>query len=533
MGDGNNSKEFPMGEAVRGAYNRGEEDEALEPLVLEVNGARPGAIGDGEYVIFYDIRGEREIELTKSFTEKGFHEFKRIDNRTAKFVTMVEYDRNLKADVAFPPEEKIGDTLCEVICGKGLKVGKIVESEKAVHLSFFLNGKRNEPFPGEERIFIQSRKDITNYDACPEMSIDEVASEAEKRLGEKKFDLLIINFANIDVVGHIENEDAVKKAVEAVDHNIERVIRAARSAGYHCIITADHGTVEKWFYPEGTVDTGHTDSPVPFILVPPSDESLNDIKLREGCELTDIAPTILDIMGIETPPSMTGKSIIAGKSLNAGKNKNRVLLLIVDGWGHKDEKHGNLIAASNTPNMDNLISNYPFTTLKAAGEAVGMPDGTVGNSEVGHLHIGAGRRLYSDRLRIDKSIEDRAFFKNPAFLKAMKESKENKKPLHLLGIVSFYSSHGSIKHLFALMEMAKENGLNEVYIHSFLGRRGERPESGSIYIKQVEEKAKMLGVGKVVDVIGRFWSLDREENWDRIEKTYRALAYREGGIVKG
>jgi len=161
-----------------------------------------------------------------------------------------------------------------------------------------------------------------------------------------------------------------------------------------------------------------------------------------------------------------------------------------------------------------------------------MPAGTVGNSEVGHLHIGAGRRIYSDRLRIDKAMEDNSFFENAAFTKAMEESIKNNTPLHLLGIVSFYSSHGSITDLFGLMEMAKQKGVKEVYIHSFLGRRGERPESGRRYIRQVEEKAKELGVGKLVDVMGRFWSLDREENWDRIEKTYRTLAYREGIAVK-
>jgi 2,3-bisphosphoglycerate-independent phosphoglycerate mutase len=152
-----------------------------------------------------------------------------------------------------------------------------------------------------------------------------------------------------------------------------------------------------------------------------------------------------------------------------------------------------------------------------------MPEGSVGNSESGHLHLGAGRRIPSDRVRIDEAIVDGSFSKNPSFLWAMEESRRRNQPLHLLGIVSFYSSHGSIEHLFALMDTAKRQGVKEVFIHSLLGRRGERPESGVVYIDKVEKKAAELGLGEVVTVMGRYWAMDREENWDRVEKAYKAL----------
>jgi len=163
---------------------------------------------------------------------------------------------------------------------------------------------------------------------------------------------------------------------------------------------------------------------------------------------------------------------------------------------------------------------------------VGMPKGTVGNSEAGHLHLGAGRRIPSDRLRIDEALEDGSFYENEAFLWAMRGAKRAGTRLHLLGIVSFYSSHGSLDHLLALMELARRERVEEVYIHSMLGRRGEHPESGARYIEQVEEATARLGVGRLVSVIGRFWSLDREENWDRIEKTYRWLVHGEGRPVR-
>jgi len=157
-----------------------------------------------------------------------------------------------------------------------------------------------------------------------------------------------------------------------------------------------------------------------------------------------------------------------------------------------------------------------------------MPSGTVGNSESGHLHLGCGRKIYADRYRIDKSLKDGLFDTNEAFLWAIDQAVREKKPLHLLGIVSFYSSHGSLDHLFGLMEAAKKRGVEKLYLHALLGRRGERPEAGARYISDVDKKCKELGLGEVATVIGRFWALDREENWDRIEKTYRALVNGEG-----
>ena len=154
---------------------------------------------------------------------------------------------------------------------------------------------------------------------------------------------------------------------------------------------------------------------------------------------------------------------------------------------------------------------------------MGLPDGTVGNSEAGHLHLGAGRAVPADRVRIGEAIEDGSFYENPAFRFAMEGAKRDGTRLHLVGIVSFYSSHGSVEHLNALLEMARRLQVPEVYHHAMLGRRGERPESGAIYIEQVEREAERLGTGTLATVIGRFWSLDREGHWDRIEKTYRML----------
>jgi len=515
-----------LSRAVREAYRRGEDDETLNPLVLVDPSGKPvGRIGKGDAVIFYNIRGEREVELSRSLTEEGFREFPTAGPLGLHFTTMIEYSRDLRADVAFPPEEDLEDTLSEVLSRSGLRQVKITEAEKAFHVTYFLNGKREAPYPGEDRIVVPTRKDVRLFDEAPEMSVREVAEATARAIREGRHDFILANFANVDVVGHIENETAVMRAVEAVDCALGLVIGEARKAGVPVLVTADHGTVERWHYPDGTVDTGHTASPVPFILV----DGDNPPPLRREGELADVAPTILELFGIAVPRRMEGRSLLLS---GPAAPCRRLVVLILDGWGYNPETRGNLIARASTPVMDGLVATLPFAVLAAAGEAVGLPAGTVGNSEAGHLHIGAGRRVWSDRLKIDRAIEDGSFFANRAFRRAMAESRRRGTALHLMGIVSFFSSHGMMHHLLALMEMAKREQVAEMYIHAMLGRRGEVPESGANYVRQIEDKCAGLGLGRVVSVIGRYWSMDREENWDRIEKTYRMLVYGEGYPVK-
>ncbi len=515
-----------MSQAVRDAYRRGEDDETLNPLVLVDSSGKPsGRIGKGDAVIFYNIRGEREVELSRSLTEDDFREFPTAGPLGLHYATMIEYSRDLKVDVAFPPESDLEDTLSETLSRHGIRQVKITEAEKAFHVTYFLNGKRESPYPGEDRIVVPTRKDVKLFDEAPEMSVDEVAEATVREIREDRHDFILANFANVDVVGHIENETAVMRAVEAVDRALGRVIVESRKAGVPVVVTADHGTVERWLYPDGTIDTGHTSSPVPFILVSDGEP----IGLRKEGELTDVAPTILELFGIAVPNRMEGRSLLIGKPAAPCR---RLVVLILDGWGYNPETRGNLIAKAATPVMDGLLGALPFSVLAASGEAVGLPAGTVGNSEAGHLHIGAGRRVFSDRLKIDRAIENGTFFSNEAYRRAMAESLRGGRPLHLMGIVSFFSSHGMMNHLLALMDMAKKEGVTEMYIHAMLGRRGEMPESGANYVKQIEDKCANLGLGRVVSVIGRYWSMDREENWDRIGKTYRMLVFGEGYPVK-
>jgi 2,3-bisphosphoglycerate-independent phosphoglycerate mutase len=531
----NKERDIKMGsrlvKAIRQAYRSGQEDEALEPIVAVDSKGNPiGRFRDGDSVIFYDIRGEREIELTESLTDPGFHHFPIEKDIRLNFVTMIEYSSSLDVRVAFQTDGVITNTLTEVVTNAGMKLLKIAESEKAIHIGFFLNGRREEKFPLEERIIVPSPEDVANYALTPEMSATKVADEICAKLSDPSYQVVVGNLANVDVVGHIEDREAVLKAIEAVDNVLGKILEACCQTRRTLIVTADHGTVEEWLYPDGTVNTGHTKNLAPFILADFSSENPNEWDLQEKGELSDVAPTVLKLLGLKKPLEMTGSNLILNFT-EEDKAERRVLLLILDGWGMREEEQGNLIKEARTPYFDALWSRFPHALLEAAGEAVGMPSHTVGNSEAGHLHLGAGRRIFLDRVKIDKAIEDRSFYRNPAFLWVMEEAKKKDKALHLLGIVSHYSSHGTIKHLFALLQMAKKMDLKRVFAHALIGRRGERPESGAVYVAKVEEMCRELSLGQVVTVIGRFWALDREFNWDRVEKTYRALVNGEGTHV--
>ncbi len=517
--------------AIREAYQQGQEDEALEPIVkVDRSGLPRGRIGDGDSVIFYDIRGEREVELTRSLIDSHFPHFERKRALRLHFVTMITYDPTLDVQVAFPSEARLRNTLVEVICRAGIRLAKVAESEKAVHIGHFLNGKRDDIFQGEETFIVPSPQGVSSYVQTPEMSAPAVAREVVSKIQDRAHSVIIANLANVDVVGHIENRPAVLRAVEETDAALGIIASECRRQTLTLIVTSDHGSVEEWLYPDGTINTGHTKNPAPFVLADFRKGEEKPVLRAEG-ELADVAPTVLDLLGLPRPVEMTGQSLIL--SPRPPSPAPRVVLLILDGWGERAETFGNIIREAATPNFDALWKEFPHTALRASGEAVGMPAHTVGNSEAGHLHLGAGRRVLLDRVRIDRAVEDGSFFRNPAFVWAIREARGAKRPLHLMGIVSHYSSHGTLRHLFALMRLAKEEGLEEVYIHGFIGRRGEKPESGAIYVQKVEEKGRELGAGELVTVMGRHWSLDREHNWDRIEKAYRALVEGVGTRVPG
>ena len=209
-------------------------------------------------------------------------------------------------------------------------------------------------------------------------------------------------------------------------------------------------------------------------------------------------------------------------------SKRPTVLMILDGYGLNENIKGNAVAEGKTPVMDQLMKECPFVKGNASGMAVGLPEGQMGNSEVGHLNMGAGRIVYQDLTKITKAIQDGDFFENSALLAACKNVKENDSSLHLFGLVSDGGVHSHIEHIYGLLELAKRQGIEKVYVHCFLDGRDTPPASGKEYVEQLEAKMKEIGVGKVATVMGRYYAMDRDNRWDRVEKAYRALVYGEG-----
>ena len=207
--------------------------------------------------------------------------------------------------------------------------------------------------------------------------------------------------------------------------------------------------------------------------------------------------------------------------------KKPLILMILDGFGIAPE-NGNAIKAAKKPNIDRLFSSNPITQIGASGMAVGLPDGQMGNSEVGHTNIGAGRVVYQELTRITKSIDDGDFFENEALCKAMDNAKEKGSALHIMGLLSDGGVHSHNKHLYGILEMAKKKGLSKVYVHAFLDGRDVPPSSGKDYVVDCCEKIKEIGVGKIATVMGRYYAMDRDNRWERVEKAYAAMVYGEG-----
>ena len=209
--------------------------------------------------------------------------------------------------------------------------------------------------------------------------------------------------------------------------------------------------------------------------------------------------------------------------------KNKLtMLMILDGFGINENKNGNAVKLAATPNIDKLMIKYPTAQIYTSGLSVGLPEGQMGNSEVGHTNIGAGRIVYQELTRITKSIENGDFFSNSEFISAIDNCKKNNSKLHIMGLLSDGGVHSHIRHLYAVLEMAKRRDFEDVYIHCFLDGRDTPPASAEQYITELENKIKEKGIGKIASISGRYYSMDRDKRWERIQKTYNALIYGKG-----
>jgi len=297
--------------AVEEAYRRGEGDEFIEPTVID--GSAP--LADGDAMIFFNFRADRARQITNALTGADPTQFSgKLERKTipklSAFVCLTEYDVNFGLPVAFSSEIP-GNVLGETIAKAGLQQLRVAETEKYAHVTYFFNGGLEKPFPGEDRVLILSPRDVATYDAKPEMSAAKVTEESVRRIMDGNYAFVLINYANPDMVGHTGVLEAAVKAVESVDSELDRLAEAVLAKGGSLLITADHGNCEMMVDPKsGAPHTAHTTNPVPIFWV--AEDAIGH-RLRDG-GLADLAPTVLDLMGLPQPEEMTGRSLIVRDS---------------------------------------------------------------------------------------------------------------------------------------------------------------------------------------------------------------------------
>ncbi len=505
-----------LARAVEKAYQAGQTDYSMEPLVLVDDKGQPvGKIQDGDSVVFCCRRGEREIELTEAFTEPEFDRFDREYMKNLQFVIMTMYHEKFKnLPIAFAPE-KVHRPLAEVIAEHGLKQFHCAESEKYAHVTFFFNGGENQPFPGEEDVRIPSPKGIP-FDQKPELSLPAV-SERVMQAADEGIPFILTNFANGDVIGHTANREAKLKACHVISETVDRVSRHAMEQGYVVLVTADHGNIEALYTPEGKPHVAHTTNLVPFLILDPQ---ARGVKPADGV-LCDVAPTVLSILGLEQPGEMTGHSLIPADALHSDK----VMLIILDGWGYGTADDGDAIWLADTQAWDRMLTQWPNSRLQASGTYVGLQDGKTGNSEAGHSNLGAGRVVAQDDVRMDHAIQSGAFRENPVFLRAIESARASGHALHLISYLTHKSSHGCIDYPLMLTEMATDV---PVYLHIIFDGRSTPPGSAPQLLDELERALEKIGRGQVVDGVGRGIALDRDGNYEKVRRAYEAMVLGRG-----
>ena len=290
-----------MVQAMQESYDEGVTDEFIKPIH---NTTVDGTIKEGDVVIFFNYRNDRAKEITIALTQQDMPEQGMMTIPGLQYYCMTPYDASFKGVHILFPKENVEQTLGEYLSKKGLKQLHTAETEKYAHVTFFFNGGREAPFDGEERVLVASPK-VQTYDLKPEMSAFEVKDKLVAAIKEDKYDFIVVNFANGDMVGHTGVYEAIEKAVVAVDQCVNEVVEAAKATGYETVIIADHGNADNALNPDGTPNTAHSLNPVPFIYVTENKQA----KVENGV-LADVAPSILHIMGLEQPEEMTGKCLI-------------------------------------------------------------------------------------------------------------------------------------------------------------------------------------------------------------------------------
>ncbi len=508
--------------AIKKNYSRGITDEFMPALKLT---GEEGDIKKNDSLVFFNFRSDRMEEINNVF-QAGFDKFPTKNDLNLRIVDMTEYDKRLGFPVAFPPRQ-VEMPFDELANKLGILIIKVTETTKGKkHLTFFLRGKRQDPFPNEKLYvnFPSPKK------ANPEMMMKDIANKIkevlgrikEKGIGEYKKVVIIGNLCAPDMVGHEGNFELTKQAVEATDRYSKEIIEAVLNAGGAAIDTADHGNAE-----ENT--TSHTIYPVHCVFAGKGLSKKTGLRDIEQPNLSNIYATIFHLLGnLKDVPKSKSPSLLGDNFQGAF---DLVYLNIRDGQGINPNPNDpkDAVRLAEKPFYDSLKKEYPYIEIGAAGEDAGVREGQMGNSEVGHETIGAGVVSVQDILEIDRAIKDGSFYQNKALLSAMDSCLKNNSALHLSGLAQDAAGdyisgvHSSLQHLRALLQFAKNKGVKRVYLHLYLDGRDEPPTNGIKRIQEVKKMVEEIGVGKIVEVIGRFYVMDREDQWERVQIAYDSM----------
>lgn len=495
-----------LAEALRQRYARGDGDYWMKPLVAADGQGKPaGRVAAGDTVICCCRRGEREVQLMEAFVDADFPHFQRPPLPGLQYVPLVEYHQKFAIEPLVGPLRP-DRTLAQALSAAGLRLLSVSESEKQAHVTFFFNGRRNELFAGQEARIIPSRPQ-----PHPDMRSREVGEAAAAGLADHDF--VLVNFPAGDVIGHLADFAAKVAAVRAVDEALGAIARTARQLGATLLVTADHGLMENGLNADGTPGIAHTTSLVPFVA---ADDRLTPADLLRGSgSLADVAPTVLGRLGLPVPAEMTGSSL-----LRSGIRSGRVAVVILDGWGlGVDDPRRNPIAAAAPPTLAALLAGGLHAELAASGAAVGLPDGRAGNSETGHLTIGAGRVIEGDELRLRRAFAE-GFAGHPRLAQVLGAAASRGAALHLIGLLSEASSHGAIAETIALARLARAAGIGRIRLHLILDGRSTPPQGAADLLDKYRGDLREFAV---VTAVGRGYALDRGRDYSRTAVAYKAF----------
>lgn len=511
-----------LASALKSRYEIGDRDYWM-PTLVRCDESYVGLVEDGDSLLFCLRRGDRQAQIVEAITEPGFPHFPVKSLPNLSFVSLVQYQQKFAHLESMFPAIRPSATLGEIISRNGLKQLRIAESEKFSHVTYFFSGRNTQPFDGEDR-HVEKSPRSSEIASHPGTRTHEVARKAAAAMADGRHSFILVNLAAGDIIGHIDNWPLNVACAGEVDKALGIICDAASAAGYAVVVTADHGLLEVARHNDGTPSVGHTLSKVPFSIYS-MDATLEDQAASGECTLADVAPTILNIMGLERPEEMTGRSLITKVA-----EPRKCILVVMDGWGIGEKDPSvNPVEAASTPWFDRLTAADCYLPLTASGLSVGLPNGRSGNSETGHLTLGCGRVIPQDELRISNAVNAGELGNSQALVRAAERCLKRGAAPHVVLMLSDKSSHGNMGEGAAIVKYLEGKGVRGTRLHLVLDGRSTPPQGAPALLDALRGILGSESTAVIASATGRSLVLDRSGNYlDTTRKAYEGLVLGQG-----